>query len=82
MSPDELKTAVSEAVTSAMSAQMKDFYIEREEHYKDHQFIQDLRKLCDSCKGTAVAVVVKGIVGACLFLMMAGVYVWTKGGSK
>ena len=35
---------VVEAVRKAMREEMKDFYIDRETHYKDHEFILGLRE--------------------------------------
>ena len=36
--------SVKKAVAEAMQEQMKDFYIDRETHYQDHEFIKDLRE--------------------------------------
>lgn len=64
------------AVTEAMQDQMKDFYIERETHYQDHQFIAELRKFTEACKIGFVGSVVSWLVKILFYLVLGGFIFW------
>ena len=48
MTPEDIEAAVERAIDKKIGQ----FYIDREIHYQDHQFIQSLRKWTEEAKGT------------------------------
>lgn len=72
MNRDELK----EIVTEALDERIKDFYIDRERHYKHHLFIERLEKWADRCTSTFLKTVVQCVVGAILTLIVIGYIAW------
>lgn len=56
MTEEQLKKAVSEA----MEEKLGSFFIERERHYLDHEFITEARVMGDKIKGHACKVVTGG----------------------
>jgi len=68
MDESTVKAAVKEAFKEEMSA----FYVEREQHYQDHQFIKELREWCVQTKSTVLKTVVKVVVGGALALLFLG----------
>jgi hypothetical protein len=67
---------IKDAVAEAMQEQMRDFYIERERHYQDHEFITSIRIWSDTCKSTILTTVVKGLVLGALGLLLMGTILW------
>jgi len=61
------KAEIKEAVGEAIDEKMRDFYIDRETHYKQHEFLGDMMQWVDDCKSTAsktiVRILVYGIIG-------------------
>ena len=61
-----IKAALAEALEES------DFYIDRETHYKQHQWISDLIKWTDSIKSSAIRTVVQAVVLGFLALLVLG----------
>jgi hypothetical protein len=78
MTPDEVETAVEAAVGRAIDAKLGQFYIDRETHFKDHEWIQELRKWSDEIKGTVLRSFVKIVITAMIGLTILGFIVWGK----
>ncbi len=74
MTSDEVEAAVGRAIDRKLGQ----FYIDRETHYKDHEFIQGLRKWSEEAKGTVLRSVVKTLVIGTIFLMILGFILWGK----
>jgi hypothetical protein len=68
MTKDDIKAAVSEAIQE----NIRDFYIDRETHYKQHEFLGEMMKWIDDCKSTASKTIVKILVYGLLGAMMIG----------
>lgn len=74
MEAEQIKAAIKEV----MDERMKEFYIDREEHYLDHQFLHGLREWTGSIRSTTVKTVVSIFVAALIGLMIMGFVVWGK----
>ena len=68
MTKDELKDAVGEAIDEKLSQ----FWVDRELHYKHHEFIDRWMKWSDDMSKTIWHTVVKAIVLLALGLMALG----------
>lgn len=75
MTPQDVEAAVGRAI----EAKLGQFYIDREEHYADHQFIKAFRRWTDEAKGTVLRAVVKTLVVAGFLLLLLGFIFWGKG---
>lgn len=69
---ETLEKAVSRAVASTIDAKLGQFYIDREQHWEDHKFISDLRKMFDMSRAEMCRSVVKWIVAVVIGLIIAG----------
>lgn len=74
MEKEELKDAIKEV----LHAEIKPFYIEREMHYQDHQFIKEVREFIGSIKSTTSRTVVGIVVTALIGLVVLGFILWSK----
>jgi hypothetical protein len=72
MTPDEVEAAVGRAI----DAKLGQFFIDRETHYKDHEWLRELRKWTEEAKGTVLRVVIRLLVYAALGLTLLGFIVW------
>ena len=79
MTPEEVEAAAERGTARAIDAKLGQFYIDRETHYQDHEFVQSLRKWTEEAKGTVLRAVVKTVVAAGFFLLLFGFIVWGKG---
>ncbi|MEP9411525.1 MAG: hypothetical protein HRF42_08980 [Candidatus Brocadia sp.] len=66
MDIDQLKAVIKEA----LDERIKEFYIDRETHYQDHQFIKELRDWTESIKSTTIKTVVGLFVAALIGLLL------------
>ena len=62
---------IVEAVREAMREEMKDFYIDRETHYKDHEFILGLREWTKNFKSAFWAKIANGFAYAVITVIIA-----------
>lgn len=69
---EDIKTAVKEA----LQEEMKTFYVEREQHYQDHQFIKEFREWCTDTKSTVSKTLIKMLVIGILSLVVIGFVFW------
>ena len=67
---EEFRSIVQEVFDS----KMKDFYVEREQHYLDHQFICGVRAFSDRVKGQACKTVTNGGIVGLGTLLLYGFY--------
>jgi hypothetical protein len=74
MTPEEVEAAVGRAIDNKLGQ----FYIDRETHYQDHQFISELRKWSEEAKGTVLRAVLKFITYGLIGLLIIGFIVWGK----
>ncbi len=68
MERDDIKAAVKEAFQEELRA----FYIDRETHYKQHEFLGNMMDYAETCKNTALKIVITALVSGLLGLMYLG----------
>lgn len=78
MTPDEIKIAVKDAIDERMS----EFFVDREVHYKHHEFVGRMISWTDNISSALVSSIVKAVVGIILILLGLGVAVWLRATSK
>lgn len=66
------REAIKEAVKEALGEELKSFYIDRETHYKQHQWLKDVMVYCEQCKSVMLKTLITIIVGGAIGLMMIG----------
>lgn len=63
-------------IRGAIKEEMKDFYIERETHYQDHQFIKSLREVFDTSKGEVCKQMANAFVKLLITFIILGFTAW------
>lgn len=67
-SDEYFENLISKVVKKTMHDEMKVFYVDRETHYQDHQFIKEVREFLQNIRNstllTTIRVVVPAIIGA------------------
>lgn len=69
---------IGEAVRKALREEIQPFYVERESHYQDHQFVKELRVFLDGVCGTATKTIVGIAITAIVGLIVLGFIFWSK----
>lgn len=72
------KDEMVEACKEAIRGELGSFFIEREQHFADHQFIQNVRQKTDDITSTACKVVTKGSLIGLGVLIGYGFIEWLK----
>lgn len=71
MTKEEMRAAVEEAI----DGRLKEFWVDRELHYKHHDFIDKWMKWCDDASTTFRRSIIKAIVISVLGLIALGFFV-------
>lgn len=71
---EEIKKAIREAVTAELSI----YKVDKEQHYKDHLFLRDLREWYDNIRSSFWKSIVGALVMAFLVLLLFGFVLWGK----
>lgn len=66
------KQLIKDAVREALHEEVQAFYIDRESHYLQHKWLQDLITYCDNAKSVVGKTIVSIIVSGAIALMVAG----------
>ena len=74
----EICAIVKKVVKEAMAEEREDFYIDREQHYKHHDFIENLSQLISGTKSTIWRTVIKIFVWGGLIIFLFGLLTWFK----
>lgn len=74
MTKDELKAAIKEA----LDEEIKPFYIDRERHYQDHQFLESLQNWVGSIGSATLKTLISTVVAGLLILLLLGFVFWGK----
>ena len=61
-----------------LRTELKSFYIDRERHYQDHQFLKELREWVGNIKSTTLRTLITAIVVAVVGLIAGGFILWSK----
>ena len=69
------REAIKEAVKEALSEELKSFYVDREIHYKHHEFLTDWIEWTAQCKSVALKTVVTLVIGTMFGLMAIGFWI-------
>jgi hypothetical protein len=70
----ELKAVIKEAFND----ELKPLFVEREEHYKDHLFLRELRLLIGSIKSNTVKTIVLVAIVSIAGAVTTGLFFWAK----
>ena len=62
-----------------MAEKLGEFFIERERHYKDHEFITEVREMGEKVKGHACKAVTNGGMSVIGLLLLWGLYRFIEG---
>lgn len=79
MTPEEIEQHVSRAVAKTIDAKLGQFYIDREQHFLDHKFVSDLRKIFDDSRFEICRGAIRWIIRAVLVAALVGALVLGKG---
>lgn len=66
------RETIKEAVKEAFQEELKAFYIDRETHYKQHEWLGEMMKYTDQCKSYALKIILTIIITGALGLMFVG----------
>ncbi|OGH08058.1 MAG: hypothetical protein A2W22_06305 [Candidatus Levybacteria bacterium RBG_16_35_11] len=69
---------IKEIMEQVIDAKTKDFWIEREIHYKHHQFIGDLMDWSKNIKNTTLKAIITIVVSSIIGLIVLGFVFWNK----
>lgn len=76
MTEDEIREAVKTATREAIDEALGPLYVEREIHWRHHQWIEGMMTWAESTKSTVWGVVVRTVVYGVLALLAAGAVLW------
>ena len=71
MTPEE-RAAIKDVIKEAMKEETHEFWIERETHYRHHEFIESWIKWSDRVSNVAVSTLIKSVVLFILGLLALG----------
>jgi hypothetical protein len=84
MGSEEISKLIQDGVTAgvkaALEAELKPFYVDRETHFKQHEFIAEMMKYAETCKSVVLGTVVRVIVYGVLGLLAIGFFIKYSGG--
>ena len=72
------KKEIQEAIRETFREEMKPFYIERETHYQDHQFVKEFRVFFEGVRGSVIKTVVGITITVIVGLIALGFIFWSK----
>jgi len=74
----ELKQAIKEGIREALKQEVAQFYVERETHFKHHQFIESFIKWTDTVKSNLCRTIIWVGTTGVLSLLAWGFVSWIK----
>jgi predicted phosphoadenosine phosphosulfate sulfurtransferase len=77
MSDNEIER-FEKVIRKIFDERLKDFYIERERHYQEHEFIKELMTWSNSAKSTFWKITIGMITTALIGFTIMGFVVWGK----
>lgn len=76
MTTEEIKISIKEAIKDAIHVELGQYKVDKEQHYKDHIFLNDLREWSGSIKSTFWKTLVRFFVSGMVLLTLLGFIVW------
>ena len=76
MSEEELENLISRTVKVSIEAELGQYKVPKEQHYKDHIFLTELREWIDDIKSSFWKSLVTSVVTALLLLLVIGFVAW------
>lgn len=70
------KEEIISAVKDTLNEEVKAFYVDREKHWDDHQFLGGFRKWIDDTKSMAWKTVIGAVVMGIIGLLVLGFAFW------
>jgi hypothetical protein len=74
------REAIKDAVKEALSEELKVFYVDRETHYRQHEWLSGMIVYCEQCKSMALKTIITVIVAGSLGLLWLGFSIRNKMG--
>ena len=78
MSEQELTETINRAVHDAIKTELGAYKVDKEQHYKDHMFLSELREWYTGIRNATVKTIVGAVIMAALSLLFLGFIVWGK----
>ena len=72
MTTDEMIEAAKQGAKEALAEDRRDFYVEPEEHYNHHQFVEKAITFLDKTTGTIWGTVIRAVVMVLLAAIVIG----------
>jgi hypothetical protein len=66
------KQDIKDAVKEAFKEELQAFYIDRETHYKQHEWLGEMMKYAETCKSVILKTIITAVVGGAITLMIIG----------
>ncbi|HBH13821.1 MAG TPA: hypothetical protein DDX29_12045 [Clostridiales bacterium] len=74
----EIRAEIKEIVCEAIKEEMESFFVERERHYNEHQFVKSWMDWADKCKSNIFKALISCLIYAALGAMVLGFVFWGK----
>jgi hypothetical protein len=72
----KLRAEIKDVICEAMHEEMASFWIERERHYNEHQFIKSWMDWTNKCKSNVLKAIISCLIYAALIGMAFGFIFW------
>lgn len=82
MNEERLAQIVSETVSRSIEDKLGQFFVEREQHYLDHNFVKEVREGAERIKGTACKAVTNTLISAAFILGLWGIIHFIRSAQK
>jgi hypothetical protein len=69
---DIITKAVHDAFKEAMEHELRTFYIDRETHYKQHEWLGGMIEYTKTCKSWTVKTIIATVIGSIMWLLWVG----------
>lgn len=73
---EQIQKVVEEGTKKAIDEKLGELYVDRKQHFLDHEWLKGLRKWSDKIQSTALKTVVELIISAFVILVVLGFMVW------
>lgn len=74
----EIRAEIKEIVCEAIKEEMAPFWVQRERHYNEHQFVKSWMEWAERCKSNIMKAIISCLIYAALAAMVLGLVFWGK----